>query len=71
MFDMEYKKKVINILVNSVWLFDNAVFVFYNIDSRRPLTFAEFKDVLKENNIDYNDIVLGSYLKCFGSPGRI
>jgi hypothetical protein len=32
------------------------------------LTLDEFKGALKENNIDYNEIVSGSYLKCVGSP---
>ena len=64
--DLAYRKRVIHGLINSVWVGDGGVLVFYNTDNEKPLTLDEVKQSLAENGIDYNALCNGANTKCFG-----
>lgn len=64
--DKEYQKKIIHGLVNSIWLFDGGMFVFYNFDKADPITIDELKSTLKENSIDYDKLCSPHIKSCGG-----
>lgn len=49
--DIDFKKRIINTFVNSVWVADKFTICFYNLVGRQPLTLAEVKDILSEYDI--------------------
>ena len=59
------QKRIIHGLINSVWVADGGIFVFYNTDNEKPLTLDEIKQSLKDNDIDY-DALCGSNMKSCG-----
>ena len=46
--DINFKKRVINTFVNSVWVSDKFTICFYNLVGKQPLTLDEVKDILAE-----------------------
>ena len=48
---------------------DGGMFIFYNTDNEKSLTLDEVKELLKENNIDY-EILCGSNMKSCGGAAR-
>jgi hypothetical protein len=60
-----YRKRIIHGLINSVWVADGGVFVFYNTDNEKPLTLDEVKTDINDNGIEYNALC-GSNMKCVG-----
>ena len=77
--DPAYRKRIIHGLINSVWVGDGGMFVFYNTDNEKPITLDELKATLKENNIDYDALCTqykrttqgGSNMKLIGGGYRI
>ena len=49
--DPEFKKRVINTFVNSVWVSDKFTICFYNLVGKQPLTLEEVKDILADYGI--------------------
>ena len=79
--DPNYRKRIIHGLINSVWVGDGGMFVFYNTDNEKPITLDELKNALAENGIDYNAVctqnpqhkrttIGGSNMKCVGGANR-
>ena len=68
--DKENQKKIIHGLVNSVWLFDGGIFVFYNFDKHDPISLDELKESLRENNLDYGRLC-SPHIKSCGGPYAI
>ena len=64
----EYCKRIINGLINSVWLADGGMFVFFNFDGEKPLTIDEVKQSLSDNGIDYSAVTSGSNMTFNGAP---
>jgi len=71
--DKAYRKRIIHGLINSVWIGDGGLFVFYNTDNEKLITLDELKQALAENGIDYNALTQhkrttqgGSNMKCLG-----
>jgi len=49
--DIDFKKRVINTFVNSVWVSDKFTICFYNLVGKQPLTLQEVVDILAEYGI--------------------
>ena len=66
--DKQYRKRIINGLINSIWLFDGGIFVFYNTDTDKQITLDELKETLKKHDIDYHALCSCrvSNRECFG-----
>lgn len=48
LFDMEFRKDIINTFVNSVYLFDDKVIIYYNIKDGKQVSYIEMLDDVKE-----------------------
>jgi hypothetical protein len=66
--DIIYRKRIIHGLINSVWVVDGGIFVFYNADNEKPLILDEVKQSLNDNGIDYSTFC-GSNMKYCGGRG--
>ena len=75
--DPAYLKRIIHGLINSVWVADGGIFVFYNTDNEKPLTLDDVKETLKKHHIDYDALCrsdiggCGSNIKHDGGQGWI
>ena len=58
--DINFKKRIINNLVNSVYVFDDKIVVYYNLFGEHKITFAEMQENLAENE--------SSHFKCNAPP---
>ena len=63
------RRRLINGLVNSVWLFEDGIICFYNSEPTRPLNLDELKEELKKRNINFDNLVDGSFFKGLGGDG--
>lgn len=52
MDDPEFRKRLIELLVNSVYLFDDTMVIYYNVDGGRMVTFEEMQEDLRNNPIN-------------------
>ncbi len=46
----KYKKRIITYFVNSVYVFDDKILIYFNMLGNKPLTYEEMKSTLKTNN---------------------
>lgn len=62
----EFQKKIINALVNAVYLFDNKVVIYYNVKDGKQVSYIE----MLEETADFSDTEMqkSSDINCFGSP---
>lgn len=49
--DINYKRKIINQFVNSVYVFDDKTIIYYNVFGNDKMTFEEMQENLKENGV--------------------
>lgn len=73
LFDMEFRKDIINTFVNSVYLFDDKVIIYYNIKDGKQVSyiemlddvkeFGEFSDSSMEKSSDFNSLAPPKRLK--------
>ena len=47
--DIEYQRKIINKFVNSVYIFDDKIAIYYNLFNLRKFTFEEATENIAEN----------------------
>ena len=60
--DPDYRKRIIQIFVNAVFLFDDKLVMYYNVlDSDKPIEHADMLDNIAEHENTSNN---GSYLMC-------
>lgn len=53
--DKTYQKKMINNFIHSIYIFDDDILVFYNMEENRNLTYEQVKQHLIDNNKAYID----------------
>lgn len=53
MFDMDFRKRIINTFVNSIYLFDDKVIIYYNIKNGKQISYIEMLDDVKEFEGEY------------------
>lgn len=71
--DITQKQKLIDIFVNSVYVYDDKMLITYNYkDGEKCIDYEEIQEYLnkKENSDNHNDYQ-SSPLNCFGTPDRI
>ena len=49
--DINYKRKIINNFVNSVYVFDDKIVIYYNLFSNSKMTYEEMQQNLIENGV--------------------
>lgn len=47
--DIEYQRKIINKFVNSVYVFDDKIAIYYNLFGNRKFSFEEAKENIRQN----------------------
>lgn len=47
--DIEYQRKIINKFVNSVYIFDDKIAIYYNLFNNRKFSFDEAKENIEQN----------------------
>lgn len=63
--DLEYKKRLVNLFINSIWVFDNKTVIYINTGSNNELTLDDVKQTLESLNSQ------GSYFMRCGGAQRI
>lgn len=68
LFDMEFRKRIIDVFINSVYLYDDRVVIFYNIRGGKQVSYIDMLDATDENaaNVDIDGVSECSISKCFG-----
>ena len=59
--DLDFRRKVIDVFINSVYLYDNRIIIFYNIRGGKQISYidlAKSYPASKENGSDLNESVL-------------
>lgn len=41
LFDMEFRKRIINVLINSVFVFDDKIIIYYNVKGGKQVSFID------------------------------
>lgn len=48
LFDMEFRERLIDTFINSVYLFDDKVVIYYNVDGSKQVSYIEMLEDIKE-----------------------
>jgi len=48
LFDMEFRKRIIDVFINSVYLYDDKVVIYYNIKEGKQISYIEMQNSLDE-----------------------
>lgn len=59
--DLDFRRKIIDVFINSVYLYDNRIIIFYNIRGGKQISYidlAKSYPASKENGSDLNESVL-------------
>jgi hypothetical protein len=51
LFDMDFRKRIIDVFINSVYLFDDKVIIYYNIRGGKQISYIEMLDSIDEGNV--------------------
>ena len=66
----EQKQKLINVFVNSVYVYDDKMVIFFNYkDGEKVVDFETVKETTSKNPDNHKDYQ-GSSLNIFGAPER-
>ena len=66
--DLDFRRKLIDVLINSVYLYDDKVVIYYNIKEGKQVCFIE---MLEDTDIDTRETINeSSDFKSNGSPRR-
>ena len=55
----DFQSRIIDIFINSVFVYDDHVAVFYNIKSSRQITYTDMLDSVSSSGFDFDDNVGG------------
>ena len=50
MFDFDFRQKIIDTFINSVYLFDNKVVMYYNIKDAKQVSYIDMLNDLEESD---------------------
>ena len=69
-FDLEFRQRIIDVFINSVYVYDDKVVIYYNVKEGKQISYIEMIDSLDEKSEqDENSTVLPcSDFKSFGGP---
>lgn len=66
LMDEEFRRRIIDVFVNSVYLYDDKVIIFYNIKGSKQVSYIEMLDITESTTIDAE--LSGSYDKYIAPP---
>lgn len=52
LFDMDFRKKIIDIFINSIYLFDDKIIIYYNIRDGKQVSYIEMLENIEEIETD-------------------
>lgn len=55
LFDMEFRKRIIDVFINSVYLYDNKIVIYYNIKNSKQISYIEMLDSTEEPPFNGHD----------------
>jgi hypothetical protein len=70
LFDMDFRRRIIDVLVNSVFVFDDKIIVYYNVKGGKQVSYLEMLDSYGEEGCPApdEDLSPGSTFTTFGPP---
>ena len=63
--DRDFRQKIVDTFVNSIYLYDDKIIIYFNIKNREPITFEENK-----KNLEYFNISRCSNCSLKGQPNK-
>jgi len=66
--DPEFRKRIIDTFINSIYLYDDKVVIFYNLKDGKQVSFIEVSDAME--NLQPDDSPPSSVLNNLGEPHR-
>ncbi len=57
--DVDFRRRIIDVFINSVFLYDDKVIIYYNIQGGKQISFIEMIDSVKKSNTP-PDLSLGA-----------
>ncbi|HZJ75030.1 MAG TPA: recombinase family protein [Clostridia bacterium] len=54
LMDMEFRRRIIDVLVNAIYLYDDKVVLYYNIKDGKQVSYIEMLEDLESSDIDIN-----------------
>ena len=49
LFDMDFRRRIIDVFINSVYLFDDKVVIYYNIKDGKQISYIEMLDSIEDD----------------------
>jgi len=73
LMDEEFRRRIIDVFINSVYLYDDRVVIFYNIRGGKQVSYIEMLEATEENaaNLDIDDVSQGSNIKYNGGAKHL
>ena len=66
LFDMEFRKRIIDVFINSVIFYDDKIVVFYNIKGGKQVSHIELIDAVEASEMETSEPESGSDIKFGG-----
>lgn len=66
LFDMEFRKRIIDVFINAIYLYDDKVVIYFNVRGGKQVSYMEMID---ETTDFFDDITESSTFAHSGSPG--
>ena len=55
LFDMDFRRRIIDVFINSVYLYDGKVVIYYNLKDGKQISYVEMLESTEENIEDENN----------------
>lgn len=56
LFDMEFRKRIIDVFINSIYLYDDKVIIYYNVKEAKQVSYIEMLDSTEEPGADADSL---------------
>ena len=72
LFDMNFRRRIIDVLVNSVFVFDDKIIIYYNVRGGKQVSYVEMLESYGEEGCPGpdDDLPEGSTSAAFGPPSE-
>ena len=48
LFDMDFRRRIIDVLINAIYLYDDRVVIYYNVKGGQQVSYMEMLDETKD-----------------------